>query len=131
MLLFVNLTYIIFYMENNFRSFEILGIPFKVLSGVLFIMLFALVLFTLMVKGAPLSFLDTPLEYLVLFLSISVPLIPQPFQGEHHLLAVTGKSIILFMAYKLILMSHQERQNRMFVMLTFLALSYVVVRVFI
>jgi UDP-GlcNAc:undecaprenyl-phosphate GlcNAc-1-phosphate transferase len=131
LLLFVNLTYIIYYMENNYRSFAIAGIPFQVLSGVLFILLFALVLFKLIVKGAPLSFLDTPLEYLILFLAISVPLIPQPFQGDHHLLVVTGKSIILFMAYKLILMSHQERQNRMFVMLTFLALSYVVVRVLI
>jgi UDP-GlcNAc:undecaprenyl-phosphate GlcNAc-1-phosphate transferase len=130
-LLFVNLTYIIYYTENNFRSFEIAGLPFRALSGVLFILLFAMVLFKLIIKGSPLSLLDTPLEYLILFLAISVPLIPQPFQGEHHLLVVSGKSMILFMAYKLLLKSHQDRQNRMFVMLTFLALSYVVIRGFI
>ena len=130
-LLFFNLTYIIYYTENYSRTLEMFGLPFMVLSGALFILLFTLVLFKLIIKGAPLSFLDTPLEYLILFLAISVPLIPQPYQGEHHLLVVSGKSIILFMTYKLILKEQQGRQNRTFGILSFIALAFVVIRYFI
>lgn len=129
-LLFFNLTYIIYFTENYSRGFEMLGLPYVGFSGILFILLFALVLFKLVIKGAPLSFLDTPLEYLILFLAISVSLVPQPFQGEHHLLVVSGKAIILFMAYKIMLKETRHRQNKTFVILTYLALGYVIIRFF-
>ena len=130
-ILFFNLTYLIYYTENYSRGIEMLGVPYMVLSGILFILLFVLVLFKLIIKGAPLSFLETPLEYLILFIAISVSLVPQPFQGEHHLLVVSGKSIILFMAYKVLLNGTQRGHNKTFIILTYLALGYVVIRFFI
>ncbi len=73
--------------------------------------------------SAPLSFL----EYLILFIVISTPLLPVDFTGRYHLLTVAGKSVILFAAYKLIL-TRQARRNRKIIVATLFALLVVALK---
>jgi len=71
--------------------------------------------------------MNSPLEYLILFIILSVPLLPDDFTGRYHLLTVAGKSVILFAAYRLILM-HQANRNRKIILATLIALLVVGVK---
>jgi hypothetical protein len=62
-----------------------------------------------------------------LFVVVAVPLLPADVTANFHLMSVAIKSVILFVAYKLIL-TRQARNNRKILTATFIALLALVLR---
>lgn len=119
--LYFNGAFIIYQMENGARSIAFLDLPFLTLSNLLFLFLFLTSGIKVFLRNRTAKLMSNPLEYLLLFILISVPLFPEQFTYQHHLLTVAGKSVILFVAYKLILMN-EPRRNREVVLATMVAL---------
>jgi UDP-GlcNAc:undecaprenyl-phosphate GlcNAc-1-phosphate transferase len=119
--LYFNAAFIIFMMENYGGDVTIFGIPMLDISNYLFLLLFLVEGVKIYLRKNSGKLIHSPFEYFILFMVISVPLLPTELSGQYHLLTVAGKSVILFIAYKLILM-HQIRQNRKIVFATGTAL---------
>lgn len=119
--------FIIYQMENLGRYVTIFGVPIIFISHLLFTILLIIVGVKAFLRHRTTEMAGSPLEYLILFIVISVPLFPADFVTHHHLLTVTGKSIVLFVAYKLILM-RQARRNRKIILATLAALFMIAVK---
>ncbi|HJV64108.1 MAG TPA: MraY family glycosyltransferase [Geomonas sp.] len=99
---FFNGAFLIFVAENSGTAFEIAGVPFKVLSAVLFAGLFACSAVLLLLRNKSKILLESPLEYFILFIAVTIPLLPSSFTGPIHLLSVSGKSMVLFLGIKMV-----------------------------
>ena len=87
----------------------------------LFLLLFLLEGGKILLRKRAGQIVNSPMELLMFFPVVSVPLLPHEFIHEQHLLTVAGKSIILFVAYKLILLREASR-NRKIIAATAVAL---------
>lgn len=119
--IYFNSAFVIYLMENFGRNTTLFGLPLLTLSNGLFLCL-------LVVEGAKIFLrkrtdylIGTPFEYLVLLIVIAVPLLPTAFTSQYHLLTVAAKSVIMFMAYQLVLI-RQVKKNRKIIFATFIAL---------
>jgi UDP-GlcNAc:undecaprenyl-phosphate GlcNAc-1-phosphate transferase len=124
-------TFIIYQIENFGRGTILFGMPLLMISNAFLICLMA-------AEGAKIFMrrrrshgllISTPFEYFILFIVISVPLLPSEFTGKYHLMTVAGKSVILFVAYKLIFMK-PVKMNRKILVVTSLILLVFIVRYF-
>ena len=126
-ILYFDGAFIIYQMENLGRAFTVLSIPVLVLSHGAFLLLFVLTGVKVFMRNRTGEMIGSPIDYLILFIVLSVPLLPMAFTSRYHLLTVAGKSVILFLAYKLILM-RQARRNRKIIVATLAALLFIVVK---
>lgn len=125
--LYISGAFVIFIMENYGRFTELFGVPITVVSNYLFVLLFAAEGGKIFLRRKTKQLISTPFEYFIFFIVISVALMPMEFTAQYHLLTVAGKSVILFVAYKLILMG-QTLRNRKIILATTAALTVLVLR---
>lgn len=119
--LYFNGAFLVYVMENYGRNTELAGIQLNLLSSLLFLVLFIVSGSLLFLRKKSKVLLNSPMEYFILFIVIAIPLLPDTFTGPRHLLTVTGKSLILFLSYKMIFML-KVRRNRKVIVATLLAL---------
>jgi hypothetical protein len=74
--------------------------------------------------------MQSPLEYLLFFLVVSVPLLPESFLQRYDLLMVMAKTVILFAAYRMVQLRKGKRHRRI-VAVTLLTLLLVAVKGFL
>lgn len=125
--IYFNGAFVIYLMQNYAANVKLLGLPLSTVSDVVFALLFVVVLVLAAIRANPSAVLSTPLEYLIIFLVISVPLLPEQFRLEHDLLTVAGKSVILFVALKLVLKMRASR-NRKIILVALLSLLVITLR---
>lgn len=117
----------IFIIENYGGQNTLAGLDILLLSHVLFALLFGAVGIKVVLRNRAGQLITSPFEYLILFVVVAVPLLPRNFTAEYHLMIVAAKSVVMFVAYKLVLM-RQIRSNRKILVATFLSLLALVVR---
>lgn len=117
----------IFLIENYGRQNTLAGFNILLISHTLFALLFVAVGMKVLLRNRAGQLITSPIEYLILFIVVAVPLLPRKFTAEYHLMSIAAKSVVMFIAYKLILM-RQVRSNRKILMATFLSLLALVVR---
>jgi UDP-GlcNAc:undecaprenyl-phosphate GlcNAc-1-phosphate transferase len=120
--------FIIYLVENMGRYIHFSHFPLNLFSHLVFLVLFLIVGAEAVLRNRIGEMISSPIDYLIFFLIVSVPLMPNDFTRQYHLLTVAGKSIILFGAYKLILM-RQARRNRKVIAATLLALLVAALKV--
>jgi UDP-GlcNAc:undecaprenyl-phosphate/decaprenyl-phosphate GlcNAc-1-phosphate transferase len=111
-ILYFDGAFIIYLMENLGRSITIFHIPVLFFSHLMFIILFVLVWVKIFLRKRNVEMFGSPIEYLIFFIVLSTPLLPYELTGRYHLLSVAGKSVILFSAYKLVLMRKANRNRK-------------------
>lgn len=122
-------TFIIYQMENFGRETILFGIPLLTISNGLFICLMAVTGVKIFLRRNQDLLISSPVEYFILFIVISVPLLPTEYRSKYHLMTVAGKSVILFVAYKLIFMK-PVKMNRKILVVTSLILLVFITRYF-
>lgn len=124
--LYFSSTFIIYQMENFGRESILLGIPLLTISNGLFICLMAVEGAKIFLRRNQGLLMSTPFEYFILFIVISVPLLPSEFTSKYHLMTVAGKSVILFVAYKLIFMKPVKMNKKILVVTSLVLLVFIV-----
>lgn len=119
--------FLIFVMENFGRTATIVDLPVLDISRVLFAVLLFLEAVKVFIRKRTGHLVSSPFEYFLFFLLISVPLLPLELTLSYHIMAVVGQSVVLFVAYKLILMRNTVR-NRKVIAITALALLVFVIK---
>ncbi|ACM20493.1 UDP-N-acetylglucosamine--undecaprenyl-phosphate N-acetylglucosaminephosphotransferase, putative [Geotalea daltonii FRC-32] len=119
--LYLNGAFVIFIMENLGRETTLLGIPLLTISNHLFFSLLAVEGAKIFLRKRTDYLISNPFEYLILLIVIAVPLLPTDFTSRYHLLTVAAKSVIMFVAYRLVLL-RQVSKNKKIVFATFIAL---------
>jgi UDP-GlcNAc:undecaprenyl-phosphate/decaprenyl-phosphate GlcNAc-1-phosphate transferase len=125
--IYFNGAFVIYLMQNYTGEVGLFGTPLYTISNVVFGLLFLVILVLAAIRANPTAVISTPLEYLIIFLVISVPLLPDQFQQQHHLLLVAGKSVILFVALKLVLKPWVHR-NRKIILAALVSLLVIALR---
>ena len=97
--------------ENYGRDHALFGVPLQVVSHLIFLILLALVGIKVLIRRRLSLLIVSRLEYLIMLIVLTVPLLPQSVSGPLHLLTVSAKSVILFVGFKLVVM-RQIRRNR-------------------
>ncbi len=105
--------FIIFTAEQKIDPVFWFGISAEVFSNVLFSVIGALILFNILLKRLSGNFLSSPFEFFILIFVISLNLLPPEKVMEYHLAAVSVKSTILFLGYRLLLEYHIEKSRRL------------------
>jgi UDP-GlcNAc:undecaprenyl-phosphate/decaprenyl-phosphate GlcNAc-1-phosphate transferase len=119
--LYFNGAFLVYVVENYGRDTVMAGLRLNQVSMYLFIALFFVSGGLLFLRKKSRLLMSSPMEYFILFIVIAVPLLPDNFTGPRHLLTVAGKSMILFLSYKMIFML-KARRNRKVIVATLLAL---------
>jgi UDP-GlcNAc:undecaprenyl-phosphate GlcNAc-1-phosphate transferase len=82
--------------------------PTRMELNVLFVVLAALVVLTIRF-GRENRFETTPLDYLIVFFALAIPMLPELSVGEASLSLLTGKLIVLFFSYELLFGAQARR----------------------
>lgn len=120
-LIYFNGAFLIYVVENSGREIEFLGVSVNYVSNFLFGMVLVCVLILLMLRKKTKHLMDSPLEYFILFIAVTIPLLPTSFIAPVHLLSVAGKSMILFLGLKMVVLL-EARRNRKIIAATMLSL---------
>lgn len=128
--LYFNAAFLIFIVENDGRTVELAGVPLHLVSTGVFAVLFVCSGALLLLRKKSRLLIDSPLEYFILFIAITIPLLPADFIQPVHLLTVAGKSMVLFLGFKMVFLL-KTRRNRKIIAATVLALLFVGVRNFL
>lgn len=119
------------YLVENFGRLPLVGaLTLNSVSHWLFLLLFACCGLKIYIDRRSRVLMHSPLEYLLLFIVISVPLLPAEFTAHYHLLTVAAKSVILFAAYRIVLLQ-RARRNRRIIVATLMALLVVAAKGFL
>lgn len=110
--LFLSGAFIIFTAEQVIDPVFFGTISAEVFSNVLYSIIGFLILFNIVVKQLSGNFLSNPFEFFILLFVISLNILPPTVVQEFHLAAVSIKSIILFLGYRLLLEYHLQRSRR-------------------
>ncbi len=105
--LYVGSTFIMYLIEQPANSTEILS-PIHIF----FVMLALLVALTIRFNVEH-RFQTTPLDYLMVFLAIVVPALPEMQIGDIHLSFLTAKLIVLFFSFELLLHAFSQRLTQL------------------
>lgn len=113
---------LIFALENYGRNELVLGVPLLTVSHTLFAVLMIFEGVKIFVRRRTAHLIVSRFEYLILLIVLSAPLLPQALTGQFHLMTVAAKAVILFVAFKLILMRQITRNRKILlaIMLTIL-----------
>lgn len=112
--------YIIYQMENLGRYSDPFGISLNLVSHGIFFFLLLVICLKALIRFRTIRLFNSPLDYLIFFIVISVPLLPRELVAPHHLLTVAGKSIILFAAYKILMREVEQHRRLVFITLVVL-----------
>ena len=126
-IIYFNGAFLLFIVENEGRFFSLAGLPINVISNVMFALLFASCGVLLLLRKKSKLLMDSPLEYFILFIAITIPLLPKNFCAPTHLLTVAGKSMILFLGLKMIFLL-EVRCNRKIIAATMAGLLFVALK---
>ena len=129
-LLYVDGAYLLFLLENYGKTSHFAGLPLLALSHALFLLLLLCCGLRLYIDRRSRNLMQSPLEYLLFFLVVSVPLLPQDFLQRYDLLTVMAKTVILFAAYRMVQL-RKGRRHRRIVVVTLLTLLVVAVKGFL
>jgi UDP-GlcNAc:undecaprenyl-phosphate/decaprenyl-phosphate GlcNAc-1-phosphate transferase len=121
--------FMVLVLENLGRDEYLFGLPLHVISHAIFLILLVLVGVKVLVRNRASGLIVSPFEYLIMLIVLSVPLLPQSFTGQYHLLTVAAKSVILFVGFKLVLMRHMQRNRRVILTIAVSALVLLLRRV--
>jgi UDP-GlcNAc:undecaprenyl-phosphate GlcNAc-1-phosphate transferase len=110
--IYVSGSYLIYLLETYGRDDSMLGVPLNVISHAAFMLLLLCVVTKTLLRNRTSRLVTTPLEYFVLLIVLSVPLIPQELIGVSHLMTVAAKSVVLFVAFKLVMMRQMNKNRR-------------------
>lgn len=122
--------YLLFLVENFGRATYFSGLSLLYLSHALLFVLMLCCALRLYIDRRSRDLMHSPLEYLLFFLVVSVPLLPPEFSQHYHLLTVMAKTVILFAAYRLVQL-RKGRRHRRIIVTTLLALLVVAVKGFV
>lgn len=117
----------IFIVENYGRQTEFFGCKLIWISHILFACLLVVLGTKVVLRKRVGHLINTPFEYLVLFVVVAVPLLPTDITATFHLMSVAAKSVVIFVAYKLILMRKVSKNIKILVA-TFIALLVLILR---
>jgi len=120
--LYLTGAYLLFEAEIHGRTATIGDVPVLAYSAYLFALLALIIGIKVFIRKRYNVLMDSAIEFSVLLAVIFIPLMPDQLTAPYHLLTVAGKSIILFVAYKLFLISNDVRRNRMVILSSILAL---------
>lgn len=101
--------FVIFQIENHGSGSSLFGLPVPIVFNYLFLLLTSFVAVQIFLENKLNLLLSCPLDYLVFFVTLSVPLLPQSFVEEYNLLTVACESIIFFFALKLVLHPNPQK----------------------
>lgn len=102
----------IFAVDNLGRDDQLLGVPLVYVSNGLFLLLFIFVGLKVFIRKRATHLVVYPVEYLIMLIVLSVPLLPVTYTGQYHLMSVAAKSVILFVSFKLVLIRQQNRNRK-------------------
>jgi len=125
--IYVSGVFMVFILENYGREEMIFSLPLTHISHGVFILLVTFASFKALIRKRISRLMVSPFEYLIMLIVLSVPLLPQSISSQYHLLTVAAKSVVLFVAFKLILM-RQLRRNRKIVLAIVLSSFVLVLR---
>lgn len=128
LILYIDGAYLVFLVARFGQSSSLGGLPLFSFSHGLFVLLLLCCALSLYIEHHSRQLMQSPLEYLLFFIIISVSFLPHEFSTHYHLLTVVAKAIILTVAYKLVLRRNWRGDNRQFIVATLLMLLVVVVR---
>lgn len=120
--------YLLFQLENFGRSSSVGGLPLLFISHGFILLLLICCALTLHLDRRKRNLMQSPLEYLLFFIVISVPFLPHEFIARYHLLTVGAKTVVLCSAYRMVLLSKRGRGNSPLILATLLALLVVAVK---
>ncbi|UFS70069.1 undecaprenyl/decaprenyl-phosphate alpha-N-acetylglucosaminyl 1-phosphate transferase [Geomonas sp. RF6] len=120
--------FLVFSLDNVARNEVFLGVRVVLFSHAIFLVLFVLEGLEVLLRRKKGMLVSSGLEYLILLMVLTVPFLPQAMLSQYHLLTVVGKSIILFIAYKMTL-TRRATASRSLVVVTQLALLAYMVQV--
>jgi len=120
--LYLTGAYLLYEAENYGHSTTLGDIPVLTYSAYLFALLALIIGIKIFIRKRFNFLMDSAIEFSVLLAVIFIPLMPDQLTAPYHLLTVAGKSIILFVAYKLFLISNDVRQNRVVILASILSL---------
>lgn len=118
--------FIIFVMENFGRTATIFDVSVLGVFRLMFAVLLILEAVKVFIRKRSGVLVSSPFEYFLLFLLLSVPLLPVELTRSYHIMAVVGESAVLFVAYKLVLMRHAARNRKVIAVTTLALLAFVV-----
>ena len=121
---------VIFLMDTTGRSTVLYGISMHLVDTLLCGMLVILIALEVLIRRRAGLLTTTPFEYFILFILVLVPLLPEDLVARYHLFAVTGKSVVVFVAYKLILMDNMVQNRKIILALAVALLGYLVRPIF-
>lgn len=104
--------FLVFIVENYGRRPIADMISLHQLSHVFFIVIFICCGLKIFLDRKLMQLMDSPLDFLLFFTVISIPILPESFIAPFHLLTVAAKSVILFTAFRLVLMEKVRRNRR-------------------
>jgi UDP-GlcNAc:undecaprenyl-phosphate/decaprenyl-phosphate GlcNAc-1-phosphate transferase len=126
-IIYCNGAFLLFFVENDGRFSRLAGLPLNVVSNAMFVLLFACCAVLLVLRKKSRRLLDSPLEYFILFIAITIPLLPRDFVAPLHLLTVAGKSVVLFLGLKMVFLL-EVRRNRKIIAATVTGLVFVALK---
>jgi UDP-GlcNAc:undecaprenyl-phosphate GlcNAc-1-phosphate transferase len=129
-LVYVDGAYLLFLLENYAGTSHFAGLPLLALSHALFLLLLLCCSLRFYIDRRSRHLMQSPLEYLLFFLVVSVPLLPESFLQRYDLLMVMAKTVILFAAYRMVQLRKGKRHRRI-VAVTLLTLLLVAVKGFL
>lgn len=97
----------------------------EIFSNVLFSVIGLLILTNILLKRLSGNFLSHPFEFFIFIFVLSLNLLPPKIVMQYHLAAVSVKSVIFFLGYRLLLEYHIERSRRL-VYGTMIILAFIV-----
>lgn len=127
--IYVSGIFMVFSLENYGREEMVFGVPLTLLSHVVFMLLVLFTMTKALIRKRISRLIVSPFEYLIMLIVLSVPLLPPAISTQYHLLTVAAKSVVLFIAFKLILM-RQLRRNRKIILAIVLTSLVLVLRSF-
>lgn len=118
--------YIIYVAEQIIDPIYWGQISAEIFSNILFATIGGLILINILFKQLKGNFLSHPFEFFILIFVLSMNLLPSKMVMQYHLAAVSIKSIIFFLGYRLLLEYNIERSRRL-VYATLLVLGFIII----
>lgn len=123
-IIYLDGAYLIFLVENYGRSSTLGSVPLHYLSHGLFLLMLICCGLKFYIDRRVRGLMQSPLEYLLFLIILSVPLLPPELLLQYHLLTVLAKTVILFAVYRMVLL-RKGWCNRWIIVATLLALLVV------
>jgi len=123
--IYISGTFMVLVIENLGRDETLFGLALNEISSVIFMILLVLAVTKILIRKRLSRLIVSPIEYLIMLIVLSVPLLPQTISEPFQLSIVAAKSVILFVSFKLVLM--RQKKNDRLIILTIVVSALVLV----